>query len=200
MASCVPAIEDDQAPGYTAPGDTPALLVDTSGSSNDRTTLIDAVPEVFENSWDTIPLGDADGDGTLDTAFVVGPPIDWEIHDCVDTCNARVEFSNGWPNLYSQNDIGGQWQVVGDLDGDGLLDFGYVPEWLGSCWGNIFIYRYGTKGWEKITSRGIRQCDVMDMDTIVLPLTPGKFLLKHYRWDEEQVDRFWVTDTVVIVP
>lgn len=91
---------------------------------------------------------DFNGDGKKETFALVAPQINEETWDCEGGCNCRIVFSDPKiPAITITSCIGGEPQILGDLDGNGTTEIGIVPEWWTSCWRSYYIYTFVNGKW-----------------------------------------------------
>ncbi len=101
---------------------------------------------------DTIPAGDVNGDGIVDTAYLFYPEIDTSLNDCIGNCNVKIMFSCPVPPIIHEQSIGGFIYPIGDLDGNITGEILYFPEWFTSCWSAYFVYYQRDGKWKKIAA------------------------------------------------
>lgn len=86
-------------------------------------------------------IGDFDGDGQLEKAWVVRPSIiDPDMMECEDGCFVTIRFSDVSIPDIKANGIGGTLKNLGDLNGDGLDELGMERWWFQSCWQPYYIF------------------------------------------------------------
>jgi hypothetical protein len=88
-------------------------------------------------------IGNFDGDGKNEIAWMVGPKIDTSGMDCIGECECTIEFSN--PKIepfYLINCLPGDLKNEGDLDGDGTDEISIVPGWFTSAWRSMYLISF----------------------------------------------------------
>lgn len=91
---------------------------------------------------------DFNGDGKKETCKLVAPKTNDETYDCEGGCVCHIRFSDASiPDIVLKNCIGGEPQILGDLDGNGTTEIGLVPEWWTSCWRSYYIYTFVNGKW-----------------------------------------------------
>lgn len=116
------------------------------------THLPGSVP-VFEfsmDSDDTTALpndslkGDFDGVGKIETLYVTSNGcIDEKI---LESCICILSFSKKLPTLKIVESMGADLYNLGDLNGDGSDEFGYIRVWQGS-WQQFHVLTYKNRKW-----------------------------------------------------
>jgi hypothetical protein len=111
----------------------------------------DSVEKDFQSRIQRIAVGDLNGDGVVDTAIVIPPryndPADIQ-QGCKDSCYCRIRFTNGMPDIASVIGTGETIWPVGDLDGNGFVELGMIPDWPTSVWQRMAVYGFKDKQWK----------------------------------------------------
>ena len=107
---------------------------------------------------DTVMLGDLNFDGTDDTAIVTSPmhayphPTANNESGCYqNNCETMVSFSFD-TTLLRHNDALGFWRffATDDLNGDGIREIAFIPNWFHSNWQGLFVYSLQEKQWHQL--------------------------------------------------
>lgn len=94
---------------------------------------------------------DFNGDGKTEKCFIEGPKIDDSGFDCVDGCFCMVSFSDkSIAPLVVEKSIGATLDIIGDLDGDGVIEVGFYTEWFTSNWQNYLVFTYVKGQWYQV--------------------------------------------------
>ena len=167
-------------------------LPDKEQAAADSGDLID---KVFSNpTIDTFLLGDINGDGAKDMAFLKKPITEGFVDpdegnaDCPGGCNVEISFSSNVPAIHHETSIGGFLMDAGDLNEDGHAEVLYVPDWITSCWGGLFIYAYDGQKWSNPGSVGIYSCNEQDYFQRVRKIDKHSFVLIGQDWNEDQTE------------
>lgn len=144
--------------------------VSVGNSNPGDSTKAPKLTEIIEPEYrDTVLLQDINNDGTGDTAFVVTPPTlaymdeQGSIHSefgCVDgDCYNSITFSCEAPELVFENSVWGTIENAGDLNGDGMNELIFCPNWfIGNCT-QLHLYTLKSGKWEEIASVDYRRND-----------------------------------------
>lgn len=96
-------------------------------------------------------IGDFDGDGKSEIAWIVGPKLTEEGIDCVGKCECKIQFSTDKVRQFQLGDcIPGRLHNEGDLDDDGADDLSLLPGRFTSAWRRIHIFSYKNNSWQEI--------------------------------------------------
>lgn len=102
--------------------------------------------------------GDFNGDGTLDSAYVI-EPYTYAASDRCLVCKIGIAFSNGLDTLnFPLEAIDAQIHNVGDLNGDGGDEILVIPDWFNSCLGMQYLYTFTKNEWKKVTEGSVYVC------------------------------------------
>jgi hypothetical protein len=106
------------------------------------------------NHTDTIAVGDVDGNGTKDIAYI--QPYD------PDSDHVTITFSCDIPAIENPSGFSGLIANVGDLDGNKTEELMYYPDWYQSNSAGIFIYGYTHKKWKLFAQGTVRRDIIAD--------------------------------------
>ena len=126
---------------------------------------------------------DFNGDGKKETCVLEKPKTNSD-YDCYGGCNCRIRFSDkNIPPIIVENCIGGTPDIIGDLDGNGTIEIGLIPEWWSSCWSVYYVFTLEGDKWVPfVDSFSIYVCD----DELEKPLIrkdpnkKGYYLIQYY--------------------
>ena len=134
---------------------------------------------------DTIVLKDINNDNISDTAFVYTPPtlasfddkgnIEYEM-GCVDNkCFNKITFSCKLPEIVFEESVWGKLENAGDLNGDGISELLFAPDWFTSSLGHLYLYSFSNGKWEIVTSIKHRRDDEPILPNLIK--SKGKYYL-----------------------
>lgn len=155
------------------------LSIPLSDFKKDTISNIVTSIEKNTNPWDTVLLGDIDNDKQPDTVFVLSPETIEEELSCKDSvCSTLFVFSNKkYPVLLHEQALGGSVSNAGDIDGDGICELCFVPDWFTSNWTSLNVYSLKEGKWFLLGEGSIRR-DVPEMESDLY--TPySKRIIKH---------------------
>lgn len=112
------------------------------------------IEEFGLNYTDTIPVGDVDGNGKKDIAYI--QPYN------LDSQHVYITFSCDIPAIKNISGFSGLIVNVGDLDGNKTEELIYYPEWFQSNSAGIFIYGYKNNKWVLFGHGSIRRDIIAD--------------------------------------
>ena len=104
----------------------------------------------FETDTIRFEIGDFNGDGKIDTAFLLPPKTKKysEFGECIGNCDCKIYFSDRTiPVINIKSCIGGQPVNEGDLNEDGADEIGILPNWWTSCWRAYYVYTLRNNRW-----------------------------------------------------
>lgn len=160
---------------------------------NASTSLKDAVEAVFgSGGTDTFTVGDLDGDGLPNMVFMKKPITegfvdpDEGMTECPGGCNVSFSFGGKIPPFEHQTSIGGLVLDAGDLNEDGVGELLYVPDWISSCWGSIFVYSLNKGKWICPGSVAVYTCEGNDYLKRLRKIDKEKFELIGQDWNTDQ--------------
>lgn len=127
---------------------------------------------------------DFNGDGKKETCKLVAPKTNDETYDCEGGCNCLIVFSDPKiPAITIENCIGGTPDILGDLDGNGTIEIGLIPEWWTSCWSGYHVFTLEGDKWVPfVDSFSIYACDE-DMQKPLIkkdPKNKGQYIIQYY--------------------
>jgi hypothetical protein len=120
------------------------------------------IPEFYPEWIGNGPIGDYDGDGTIDSLWVIGPGTVRtdifgegcyrELDRTIVPCTTKVKFS-----LSKILNITGAIGLMfilneGDLNGDGSDELSVVDSWFRSLWRDAMLFTYRNGEWETLAS------------------------------------------------
>lgn len=153
----------------------------------------DLMDKIFSTpTVDTFQIGDVDGDGKKDRAFLKKPITEGFVDpdegnaECPGGCNVEISFSTDIPVIKHETSIGGFLMDAGDLNEDGKSELLYVPDWITSCWGGLFLYTYDGQKWSNPGSVGIYYCDEQDYLKRIRKIDKNSFILIGQDWNDDQ--------------
>jgi hypothetical protein len=101
------------------------------------------------NYIDTLTIGDVDGNGKKDLAFIQPYNLDSQYVNIAFSCDiSSIKHFNGFSGLIAN---------VGDLDGNKTEEIIYYPEWFQSNSAGIYIYGYKNNKWTLFGKGSIRR-------------------------------------------
>ena len=136
---------------------------------------------------------DFNGDGKKETFALVAPQTNEETWSCNGSCECHIRFSDKTiPDLVVENCIGGEPDILGDLDGNGTIEIGIYPYWWTSCWSGYHVYTLADDKWvdfiEPIT---IYPCDdnYESHKPLIerMPQKKGFYKVKYYSMDDPDI-------------
>jgi hypothetical protein len=99
---------------------------------------------------DTFATGNFDHIKGVDTAWLMVPMKEFEMYGC-SPCSTRVVFSNGTDSIcFTEGDIGGGMENVGDLNNDGIDELAYYDAHFTGCWADLRLYSLNRAAWKEI--------------------------------------------------
>lgn len=141
--------------GADMPSDPQSDSPKTPNTNDSSTAAVDS----FAQELDTFAVGDINGDGRGDTAFLTGPQYSLQTMSCKDTCVTTIVFGDGIKPLLLGNSIGGTVYPIADMDGNGTEDIIFAPHWFTSCWSGFFVYSLRDTGWQLLASGSYYFCN-----------------------------------------
>ena len=123
------------------------VIVEESDKTTDANLKAKALKKKNKAKYDLI--GDFNGDGKLDTAYLTVPKIDSTGMDCVGDCTCRLRFSDhSIPEIIHEGCLGGELTNLGDLNDNGTDEIGWRPFWFTSCWSAYYTYTLLNNKWK----------------------------------------------------
>jgi len=93
-------------------------------------------------------IGDYNGDGKIDSMWLIPPKIAANDQDCMGDCISYIKFSDpNIPSIKVENCIGGIPTNLGDLNQNGTDEVGLLPEWFSSYWCAYHVWTYINGKW-----------------------------------------------------
>jgi hypothetical protein len=119
----------------------------------------DSIQRDYISRIRVVVLGDINGDGKADTAYIYPPkyisPSD-PMKGCLhDSCYCRIHFSCNLPDLYPVIGTGEIMARIADLDNNGFSELAFIPEWPTSVWQALSVYGYRNGKWNLFGQGGI---------------------------------------------
>jgi hypothetical protein len=109
--------------------------------------------------------GDYNGDGKLESMWLVPPTVNDNAMDCEGKCFCTIKFSDSAiPIINIDNCIGGTPVNEGDLNSNGSDEIGLHPEWFTSCWGVYYVWTYKNGKWIYAVDPISTHCNQWDQD------------------------------------
>lgn len=151
------------------------------------------------NRIDTLSVGDVNGDGKKDKAFI--QPF---FHNSqTDSQYVNITFTCEIPAIKHYNGFSGLIANVGDLDGNKTDEIIYYPSWYQSNEAAIYIYGYSKRKWKLFATGWIRRDliakasdPILFLKSRVKKIDNKSFKLTHHIWrDDDIIDS---TGTVII--
>jgi hypothetical protein len=107
---------------------------------------------------DTFATGNFDHIKGVDTAWLMVPMKEFEMYGC-SPCSTRVVFSNGTDSIcFTEGDIGGGMEIVGDLNDDGVDELAYYDAHFNGCWADLRLYSLKGAAWKEINNVSFYAC------------------------------------------
>lgn len=128
------------------------LLSSSSNGSNNKTNLR-LIPTGQKSTPIIAVKGDFNGDGKIDSMWLIPPKVAANEQDCMGECKSYIKFSD--PKISSikiENCIGGLPTNLGDLNKNGTDEVGLLPEWFSSYWSAYHVWTYINGKWVQAVS------------------------------------------------
>ncbi|MBK7139953.1 MAG: hypothetical protein IPH74_13450 [Bacteroidetes bacterium] len=77
---------------------------------------------------------------------------------------------------------------AGDLNEDGISELLYVPDWISSCWGSLFVYSLQDNKWIVAGSVAVYTCEEIDYHKRLKKIDKEKFELVGQDWNDDQTE------------
>jgi hypothetical protein len=107
--------------------------------------------------------GDFNGDGVIESVWLVPPKVNEEEGECIGDCVAYMRFSNqSLAEITISDCIGGVPENLGDLNGDGSDELGLLPYWFTSCWREYYVWTWNYGNWRYLVDPIMTHCDLWD--------------------------------------
>ena len=160
------------------------ISTDTTKASQPATSLIEG-KDTFIRVIDTFAIGDINGDGKEDTAYVTGPFFNQEKQACKDSCQSSIRFSSGIPSLQLGPSIGGTVYAQTDVTDDGRCEILFVPDWFQSCWSGMSIYSFRGNAWVRLGEASVYSCADSVSYNRVRKAGKGHIEYRNDEWDDD---------------
>lgn len=169
-----------------------------------RVPFVHSVDYVMHQTIDTVLLGDMNGNGMPDTAFIYSPFYKREVptsansrDSCAnDICESTVVFN------FTNDSIFHDWSLgfiaffpTEDLNNDGVREIAFVPSWFWSCWSNLYVYSLRNDEWQLMIKGSIYACNEDDFSKRIKKISNSKFEFTAAKWKE---DAGMDTDTTIV--
>jgi len=123
------------------------LLTSFANRSNKKSTLTEISISQKAKSIIAV-IGDYNGDGKIDSMWLIPPKIAANDQDCMGDCKSYIKFSDpNIPSIKVENCIGGIPTNLGDLNQNGTDEIGLLPEWFTSYWSAYYVWTYINGKW-----------------------------------------------------
>jgi len=143
-------------------------------------------------------LGDINGDGIVDTVYVITPPLKIEVdsanpalsiaYDYVNYEGSNtVRFSCNLPPFKYKNSVWGRVENLGYLSNGTVCDLLFIVGWFQGCWTTAHVFQYKNKKWNEVASSVIYDCDEDSTSDRVI-IKNKKFYLVGRKFDTETGD------------
>lgn len=133
-------------------------------------------------------LGDYDGDGTKEYAYI-------KINDCTDECDGKCEtviyFSDKKIKPFTISPANGVTLYnVGDLNEDGKDELGAYPIWCTSCWSQFYVYTLGKVDWKPLVKPIPTHCSQWEDNQFPIKKDPkkkGNVIITSSQWKDDDI-------------
>lgn len=156
-------------------------------------TLFTNTIELYHRDFDTIVLGDMNGDGKDDTAFSISPLYNLGLESDIgpegcqdDSCLTKIYFSFDSTILYHNSALG--CQIIfptEDLNSDGIKEIAFIPNWFQSCWQGLYVYSLIDANWSNIGTGTVFACSDEDFSARVRKINSDKFEIISMKWNDD---------------
>ena len=134
---------------------------------------IQSTDRFYAGQIDTVSLGDLDGNGIIDSAFVYTPQTNLEIDKNGDTlfspgckedkCFNMITFSADFPNIEIENSVWGQIESIDDIDKDGVKELLFASNWFTTTRSSLYLFSLKNGSWVEISKVSFRMKDKEDL-------------------------------------
>ena len=164
-----------------------------SFNNSDSIQINQLIKDYNLNRIDTFTIGDVDGDGIKDKAFIQ-PLTFFFLNNKIDSQYVNITFSCKIPIIKHYNGFGGIVADLGDLDGNKTDEVIYYPDWYQSNNAGIFIYGYSHNTWTLLGSGSIRRNEVSEakdpikyLKSRVKKVDNSSFRVSEYIWNGDDL-------------
>lgn len=106
--------------------------------------------------------GDFNGDGRKEECTLQKPVTIEDEMECKGECECILHFSDKKIKpLKIKQCIGGSLRNLGDLNGDGHDEIGFLPGWWTSCWMTYHVYTYRNGKWIELLRESVH-CNLLE--------------------------------------
>ncbi len=134
--------------------------------------------------------GDFNGDGKLETAWLVPPEI-LENDSCPGGCNSLIKFSDpSIPPITVERCIGGHPDNLGDLNKNGTDELGISTEWFQGCWNSYNPYTLKNGKWIYAVEPFSTHCNQWEEGVVPIEIDkkkPGHVLIRYSQSTDEAI-------------
>lgn len=167
---------------------------------------------IMHQTIDTVLLGDMNGNGLKDTAFIYSPVFAYEHpqHNDLkggcenDVCLTTVSFTFTDNQIVQDNAIGFQTLfATEDLNNDGVKEIAFVPLSFMSCWNSIYVYTFRNNEWQLMIRGNVFACGEEDFSHRIKKISSSTFEFRAAKWNEDEgidIDTTLIFSSKAILP
>jgi hypothetical protein len=119
--------------------------------------------EFIENSQANFIVADLNQDSIPDSMYIISPRLndsdEASFSDCKGPCITKISFKGKFPGIFIDQSVGGEVQVLDDINENGFKELVFFPYWFQSCWSRMDIYSFSGKEWKRINSIDYNCCE-----------------------------------------
>lgn len=159
---------------------------------------IQSTDRFYAGQTDTIGLGDLDGNGVIDSAFVYTPQTNLEFDKNGDTlfspgckednCFNMITFSSDFPNIEIKNSVWGQIESIVDIDKDGVKELLFATNWFTTTRSSLYLFSLKNDRWVEISKVSFRMKDNEDLKDRIHKKDGKYYLIGVETIDGDEVD------------